>query len=195
MPASGSPKEQEIVTAALALFRDKGYHATSMQDIAAAVGLQKGSLYHYLESKEELLYRIALDTISEYDRRLEAIVSSDLPAAEKLRRAVEAHVLMQSHDVGTVTLLRDSGHLQPEQRQVIRDLTRRYAELVEAIIADGIATGEFRGADQKMATFAILGACNWIHRWYAPGGRLQPEQIAAAYVDFFLRGLGAGGRE
>jgi AcrR family transcriptional regulator len=191
----GSPrdKEREIMAAALALFRDQGYHATSMQDIADAVGLQKGSLYHYLESKEELLYRIALDTISEYDRGLEAIAASDLPAAEKLRRAVQAHVRMQSHDVGTVTLLRDSGHLQPEQRQVIRGLTRRYAELVEAVIAGGIASGEFRAVDAKMATFAILGACNWIHRWYAAGGRLRPEEISAAFTDFFLRALGVPG--
>ncbi len=192
MPATGSGKEREIVGAALALFRDKGYHATSMQDIADAVGLQKGSLYHYLASKEELLYRIALDTISEYDRRLEDIVGSELPAAEKLRRAVQAHVLMQSDDVGTVTLLRDSGALQPEQREVIRGLTRRYADLVETVIAGGIASGEFRAVDAKMATFAILGACNWIHRWYAPGGRLTPEAISAAYTDFFLRGLGSG---
>ncbi|HVB10657.1 MAG TPA: TetR/AcrR family transcriptional regulator [Bacillota bacterium] len=183
-------KEREIVDAAVALFRDKGYHATSMQDIADAVGLQKGSLYHYLESKEELLYRIALETISAYIAQLEAIAGSDLPRAEKLRQAVDAHVRMQSRDVGTVTLLRDSGALEPEQRQVIRGLTRKYAELVEAVIEDGISSGEFRGVDAKMATFAILGACNWIHRWYAAGGRLQPGEISAAFSDFFLTGLG-----
>jgi hypothetical protein len=74
---------------------------------------------------------------------------------------------------------------------VIHRLTRRYAELVEAIIHTGIASGEFRGMDEKMVTFAILGACNWIHRWYSPEGRLQPGEISAAFTDFFLRGLGA----
>jgi AcrR family transcriptional regulator len=189
--AVGKDKEREIVDAAVALFRDNGYHATSMQDIADAVGLQKGSLYHYLESKEDLLYRIALETISEYNRQLEAIVGSDLPGAEKLLRAVDAHVLMQSRDVGTVTLLRDSGALRPDQREEIHGLTRRYAELVETIIADGIRSGEFRAVDVKMATFAILGACNWIHRWYAAGGRLHPGEISAAFGEFFLSGLGA----
>jgi AcrR family transcriptional regulator len=182
-------KEREILEAAVALFRDKGYHATSMQDIADAVGLQKGSLYHYIAGKEELLFRIAFETISHYNRLLETILASSLPAAEKLRRAVRAHVFMQTHDVGTVTLLRDSGALRPEQREIIHGLTRRYAELVEALIGHGIADGDFRALDAKMAAFAILGACNWIHRWYAPNGRLRPDEIAGHFADFFLNGI------
>lgn len=187
-------KHHEILEAAARLFEQKGYHATSVQDIADEVGLQKASLYHYIQSKDDLLTEIALEAITSQNARLEAIAGAAEPASRRLARAITEHVRAMAKNRATFTIYLREQHAISEREQArVLEASDRYAHLLEGIVADGIASGEFRGVDPKAATMAILGACNYLYRWYSPAGRLGPDAVAQEFTALFLRGLVAGG--
>lgn len=188
-----SNKQAEIMQAAIHLFQQKGYHATSMQDIADAVGLQKGSLYHYIAGKEDLLVVIMHDALSQYNARLAQIRELDLPVRQRLELAVKAHVKGIAENLGMLTIfLRESYALNPEQQRVISEESDRYNEMFEALFAEGVASGELRHLDPKVSTRVVLGACNWLYRWYRPDGALSIDQLADTFVDLLFNGIAAG---
>ncbi|MHB0884889.1 MAG: TetR/AcrR family transcriptional regulator [Bacillota bacterium] len=183
-------KSEEILTAAIRLFQEKGYHATSMQDIADAVGLQKGSLYHHISSKEELLAWIVARALARYVEELQGIVESGRPARERLKEAVQNHIRIIAENLGMLTIfLRESPALTAEQREAEEEGGRRYRQLFERLIAEGVASGDFRAVDPKMAALSIIGACNWTYRWYDPAGALTHREISEQVWDYFYQGL------
>ncbi|MCL6593260.1 MAG: TetR/AcrR family transcriptional regulator [Alicyclobacillus sp.] len=185
-----SNKQQEIARAAVKLFEQKGYHATSVQDIADEVGLQKGSLYHYIHSKEDLLLQIAHQSISEFNHTLERILAAPIPAREKLVQAIRNHITVCVNNLQTTTvLLREAFSLGENQHKVIQGLTDRYLDLWTTLFQEGQMTGQFRVQHPRLAALAVLGACNWIYRWYQPSGPCRAEDIADVFADLFLNGL------
>lgn len=188
-----SNKQAEIVVAAIGLFQQKGFHATSMQDIADAVGLQKGSLYHYITSKEDLLVVIIHDAIAQYNARLAEIKALDLSARERLERAVKAHVQGIAENLGMLTIfLRESYALNPEQQMMIAEASDRYNQMFEDLLTEGIRTGEVRNLDPKLVTRTVLGACNWFYRWYNPEGPISIGEMSRFFVDLLFNGIAAG---
>lgn len=186
-------KQAEIVQAAISLFQQKGYHATSMQDIADAVKLQKGSLYHYISGKEDLLVVIIHDALSQYNARLAEIRALDLPARQRLELAVAAHLKGIAENLGMLTIfLRESYALNPEQQRSIEAESDRYNRMFEELFAEGVRTGELRNLDPKLATRVVLGAANWLYRWYRPDGPLTIDQMASFFVDILFNGIAAG---
>lgn len=186
-------KEERILEVAMRVFRERGYHAASMQEIADAVGMQKGSLYYYISGKQELLFMIlerAIDTIT---ARLEAIYQSALPPREKLRQAIVTHVetVSQRQDMLTI-LLRERHALSPTQQAVMQEKSDHYERLFQRIIGEGIREGEFRPVDIKVTSFGILGMCNWIYQWYRAGGRLEAREIGGIFADLIFSGLLSG---
>lgn len=183
-------KDNEIFDAAASLFKRKGFHATSMQDIADAVGMQKGSLYYHISSKEELLFRISYEAISAITEHLEEIATAPLTPADKLRAAIENHVktLCAKLDLMSV-FLKESTTLTAEQQAQILAKRRRYEELFRDILREGIESGDFRSVDVGAVADAMLGMLNWMHHWYRPDGRLSSEEIAEVFVDLALHGL------
>lgn len=188
-----SNKQKEIALAAVKLFEQKGYHATSVQDIADEVGLQKGSLYHYIHSKEDLLLQIAHEAITQFNEQLERILAEkDLSAREKLVRAIRNHLTVSISNLQTTTvLLREAFSLGENQHRVIQELTDKYLDLWTQILEEGKARGEFRIDHPKLAALAILGACNWVYRWYKTSGELGAEEVARVFSDIFLDGVTA----
>lgn len=188
-------REQEIMASAVRLFREKGYHGTSMQDIADAVGLQKGSLYYYITSKEELLVKIFDDAVNTLVTDLEKVASQPVSARTKLQRAILAHVETVARRLGELTIFtRETHALSPEQRQVVRQSRRRYTGLLERILSEGVAAGEFRSVDVRLTALAVFGLCNSIYQWYSPEGRSKPEEIASHFADIVLEGVCPKGR-
>lgn len=183
-------KDNEIFDAAASLFKRKGFHATSMQDIADAVGMQKGSLYYHIVSKEELLFRISYEAVSAIAEELQTIADAPLPPPEKLRAAIKNHVenLCERLDLMSV-FLKESKTLTTEQQAQILTHRRRYEELFRGILREGIEAGDFRPVDVGAVADALLGMLNWMHQWYRPDGRLTPQQIAEVFADLALRGL------
>ncbi len=180
----------EIVQAAAQIFREKGYHATSMQDIADAVHLQKASLYHHVESKQEILLEILDHALDRMTTDITAVVNSDHSPTEKLRLALRAYttILTEDRDLAAVLLLEYRG-LDTGLRA--RHIARRdqVDRLWRQIVESGIDAGEFRSVDPAMTSFALLGVQNWMITWFHQDGRLTSTQTADGFADLFLKGL------
>ena len=188
-------QREDILLSAAQIFRHKGFHGTSMQDIADAVHLQKASLYHHIRSKQEILLAIldqALDTLI---ADLQPIVDSDQPADEKLDSAMRAYIdrMTRNADLAAVLLL-EHRSLAPALRPQRGQRGDRFESLWRQIILQGMQQGVFRPVDETVVSFALLGVQNWLITWYREGGRFRPEQLADQFTDLFLRGLRADGR-
>ncbi|NMP22775.1 TetR/AcrR family transcriptional regulator [Sulfobacillus harzensis] len=182
-------KLPQIIEAATRCFQDKGYVATTLNDIADAVQLQKPTLYHYLKNKNELLFLVLKNTAESYNQALEAVVASSLSPWDKMDRAIRQHIHLQLEHPGTVTLFRDVGELDKPYRREIRQALKRYRELLQEIIRQGIEAGQFRPSDASMAALFVLGAINFVHRWYRERGPRSIPEIAEFYSDTLLKSL------
>ncbi len=188
-------KRGDIIQAAAAIFRRKGYHGTSMQDIADAVGLQKASLYHHITSKQDILFAILEQALDLLIADMRAVVDSDLTPEEKLKLAMQVYMgrLSEDADLAAVLLL-EHRSLEHKLRQKHIQRRDRYERLWRQILEEGIADGSFRPVDVPLVAFAILGVQNWMITWYREGGRFQVLEIADHFSDLFLRGLRAQGQ-
>jgi AcrR family transcriptional regulator len=184
----------DIVQAAAQIFRQKGYHATSMQDIADAVHLQKASLYHHVESKQDILLEILDHALDRLTADISGVVDSDLSPTLKLRLALRAYTsrLNEDRDLAAVLLLEYRGL---DSRLRARHVARRdrVDQLWRKLVQEGIDAGEFRRVDPALTSFALLGVQNWMITWFRDGGRLTAAQAAEGFADLFLKGLVASG--
>jgi TetR/AcrR family transcriptional regulator, cholesterol catabolism regulator len=183
-------KRRRILSSAARIFSRKGYDKTSLEEIAAGLKLSKASLYHYVHSKEELLYLVQLQAIEEARDNLERVLSSVDDPVEKLRRAIRSHVtiITQPHVIGAFRQQEQA--LTLKWRREIVAAREGFERQLQTIVREGMEIGAFRADDWKMATMAILGALNWTVRWYSNQGRLSASEIGDFMVDFLLRGLG-----
>ena len=180
----------EILEAAAQIFSQKGFHAASMQDIAAAVHLQKASLYYHVNSKQEILLDLLDQALDLLIDRLSEVVSQPLQPREKMRLAMRTYLqaLVDYKDLASVLLL-EYRSLEPEQYQ--RHLPRRdrFEGLWRELIREGVAQGSFACDDPALAVRALLGVMNWTITWYRADGPLEPSEIAEQFADLFLLGL------
>jgi AcrR family transcriptional regulator len=189
-PANGADRRIEILKSAAAAFRRRGYHGASVDEIASALEMTKGNLYYYFENKEEILYAChdySLDVLL----ALMAEVQSEPSTApdEKLRKLILAFIHTMLDELQGTALTLDLQALSPPLlRKVIarRDLFDRG---VRAIVQQGMDQGIFAPGDPKMVTFALLGAVNWINRWFDPEGPMSSEAIGQAFADYLVGGL------
>jgi AcrR family transcriptional regulator len=188
--STNDDKQAEIFAAAVRIFRKKGYHAASMQDLADAVGLQKASLYYYVSGKEDLLLSIYERLTGAFTKQLAELVAAPLSPGEKLRSAVETHVVALGEQLELFTVyLNEQKFLNGRPRTRIRAEVERHAELLESILQEGIHSREFRDCNVKITARAIIGMCNWIYQWYSPEGKLTPREIAVIFGDLVIDGV------
>ena len=189
-PQQVGARMQQIIDAAARVFREKGYDGATLRDIAQEAGLLPGSLYYHIRSKEELLRLIVEQPIRALQAQLEAIVASDTSPAQKLAEALAAqlrafdthypYLFVHLHNLLQV----DTMHPDIQKR------ARRYEEFWQQILTQGVRVGEFPpDLDVKVAAFAIIGMCNWMHRWYRRDGRLSIEEIIQQFSRLVLDGL------
>jgi AcrR family transcriptional regulator len=184
------PREADLLGAATRLFRERGYHATSMQDLADALGMNRGSLYHYIEAKDDLLWRIVSDALGRLDAGVRPILESDRSSEVQLRLAVGEHLRFAAANRDELSLLQiELRSLPPERRQSLIARRDAYESLWRRAIAGGIAEGALRQLDVRLATIALLSACNWFTQWYRPDGPLTVAQIGDSLCDLFFDGL------
>ncbi|WP_249222040.1 TetR/AcrR family transcriptional regulator [Planococcus alpniumensis] len=175
----------------IALFVDKGYSATSIQDIVDALGVTKGSFYYHYKSKDALLMDIHQQYIDELLARQESILQGAAPATDKLA-AIVCLLIGDMEKQGPIAnvYFRELRHLKEENAKTIRAKRAEFREQIESVLLEGIESGEFRKElNPKMTAFAVLGVTNWSYQWFQPGGELATDELAQLYTDFILHGI------
>lgn len=187
-----TPRRRAIEEVASSLFRERGYAATSVRDIARVLEIQGASLYAHVTSKEGVLWAI----VDRAARRFETAAAAALakaPARDPeagVAALVRAHVMAITDDIGASSVfVHEWRALGPEHREQIRDRRDAYERRLRAVVADGMSSGAFVATDPAMAVAFILSALNGLSAWYRPDGRLTPDRIADHYVDLALRAL------
>jgi AcrR family transcriptional regulator len=184
----------EIREAALTLWARDGYLATSMRDIAEAVGLRVPTLYSHVESKETLLHGIMFSTVRDLDRRVAAAVARGQGPAGRLRLAVEAHVLYQAlHPRENVIGTSEIRNLTPSVRSQLILLRDDYQNHFVSLIEDGIASSDFDVSSARLTAFAILGMNVRVSTWFRLDGELSAKQVATEFGVLALRMVGYRG--
>ena len=184
------PRDETIIRRAARAFRERSYHGASMQQIAAAAGVQKSTLYHHFASKDEILYRILDEGVQVLLRPLEEICATDADPAEKLRRAVTNHVLaLCQHPDLLAVLLFETRTFSRKIERHIKPRRDQYNALLLEILKSGMSQGQFRTVDARIALYGIFGMCNWICQWYRPKGPITPEELAREYADLAVVAL------
>lgn len=184
------PREAELHATATRLFRQRGYHATSMQDLGEALRMNRGSLYHYIRGKDELLWAILNRALDLLERRVLPILDSDAPPTERLRAAIREHLHVAAEHADELSLIQIELRALDRQRQ--REIIARrdaYERRWRTTLEAGIAEGSLRAFDVRLAGIGILSACNWFTQWYRPNGRQSVDEIADAFGELFLGGL------
>ncbi|AEG33034.1 regulatory protein TetR [Thermus thermophilus SG0.5JP17-16] len=188
----GTPTRTRILQEAAKLFTEKGYEATSVQDLAQALGLSKAALYHHFGSKEEILYEISLLALKGLVAAGEKALEVADPKAALLR-FMEAHArYFEENRPFFVAMLQGIQSLSPEHRAETVRLRDRHEANLRAILKRGMAAGVFREVDVALAGRAVLSMLNWMIRWFRPGGPLRAEEVARFYFDLILKGLEHG---
>lgn len=175
--------------AAAKAFREQGFDATSLEDIANEVGIWKGSLYHYINSKEDLLFAVVRAPADRILAEVRALVTLDLPPSERIRQATRSHVrvLEENFVYAAVYLQEIAGRSRSAEWSA---MDREYVSCLEWIIQDGIDRGDFSDSlHPRIATLAMIGSLNWLTHWYRPEGSLSADAIADHFTEMFLGGL------
>jgi len=176
--------------AAALIFQEKGYHAASMQDIAEAVALKKGSLYHHVNSKQEILLALLDEALVLILERLQTVFNQDLSPSEKLRQAMRTYLsfLTENRSLSSVLLL-EYRSLEPEFKDLHIPRRDQVEKILQEIIEEGVSQGDFQESLTGMTSKALLGVLNWTITWYREDGPLTAEQIADQFTDLFINGL------
>lgn len=183
-------RKEQIYSTASSLFSQRGYHATTVRDIARELNLQGGSLYAHIESKEDVLWEIVNRAADQFLAGAEPIASSDLPASQKLREMVRAHAAVVAGNLTDATsFLHEWRFLGKGRREAIAARRDRYESLYRQVVEEGIRSGEFAPTNPKMAATLVLSAANWMPQWFKPSGSLSYIEVADTFSDLILRGL------
>jgi TetR/AcrR family transcriptional regulator, cholesterol catabolism regulator len=183
-----SARRSELTREAARLFAEKGYHGTSIGDLADAMGVQKGSLYHHIESKADLLWDVARDGADAFHAALDSI-DERRPAIEKLRLALRAHlrVVSEQLDIATV-FVREWRYLEGDRREAFLAERRRYEERIRGLFREGVEQSELRtDLDVSVAALVFLSAANWAYTWLQPGR--DTDDLADRFFASLLDGM------
>ena len=180
-----------IVAVARRLFREEGYRGTTLDKVAAELGVTRAALYHWVPSKEALLCQIHDEAMDLLVAGFRAVEERELPAVEKLAEALRNHVRVVAANLDTITVFfQDEASLPEEPARRIAARKRDYDHRLQQLVADAQASGAVRpGLDRRVVVESLLGMCNWLYHWYDPAGRIPPDPLADQIVDLALAGL------
>lgn len=188
--ATGSQRKLQIIATATSLFHEKGYHETSLDDIADQIGFTKPAIYYYFKSKEEILFAIVDNIVESALQRIREIAHRPGSASERLHDLLKANtrVILENIEANTV-FYNSRGLLSEEREQAIREREREYTRVVRDLYAEGVKSGELLDIDPSVATSTLLGASIWTYRWFDPRGRLSGEQVAEQVAELLMNGF------
>lgn len=183
-------KKQIILEAAARLFRDKGYPATSMRDLAQAVDLKASSLYNHIASKEEILQKICFDNARHFLSAMKEIEKRPVSATERVKELLQLHIRLATEDPTSVTSFNDEWrHLSEPQLSEFKALRKDYEKRFKAIVKEGMETGEFKAVHPTIVLYSLLSSIRWLYDWYLPSGKVTPQELVDELLTLLLQGL------
>jgi len=183
---------QEILRTAARLFQQRGYDATSMNDVAGALKLSKGGLYHHFQGKDEILFEIMNHAMEITEERVLAPVRAIQDPVERLRSLIRRHieVVLSPRDREITVMLHENHPLPPGLRKRINQRKKEYVHFVENLIDEVQQARHAKSTvSPRAAAFALLGMINWIYQWYKPEGNLQAQSLIPQFTDLFFGGI------
>ena len=183
-----STRRTQLTREAARLFAEKGYHGTSIGDLAAAMGVQKGSVYAHIESKQDLLWELARDGAAAFHAALDAI-PEQLPVAERIRLALRAHLRVVAEQLAVATIfVREWRYLAGERREEFVAERRRYEARIRELFREGRELGQLRSdLDEAMAALLFLSAANWAYTWLQAGR--DTDALADRFYALLIDGM------
>lgn len=187
-------RQREILDAAAEIFYRKGYSETSVQDVADAVGILKGSLYYYIDSKEDLLFQMLLEVHDDAKSLVTETAALDTPPLERLRVYIQRHVEYNARNLAKIAVYyHDFGLLTPERKKAIMAQRNYYEEFVQSLIKEAQEGGEVDpSVDPVLIGNAIFGVVNWLYTWYDTEGSAAPEYLGKLYAEVIVNGINGG---
>ncbi len=184
-------RKEQVIRKAAELFREKGYAASSMRDLAQKLGIEAASLYSHIKSKEEILQSLCFDMAAEFRKSLDEVEKQKGPASEKLRKGIICHIQVMAKDLtASAVFMNEHRYLsQPYLREFLL-LRINYINRFKAMIDEGIKTGEFKETiDKKLAVMTLFSSLNWMPMWYDPHSNIVPEGLGQQLSDMLVNGL------
>ena len=187
----GYQTQKKLLSVAAQLFKKNGYQATSMQAIADALNIKKGSLYYYIRSKEDLLYKLAKTSLEQLLNEARQISEKDATPEEKIDQFIKRHLKLIAENIDLFTVsLRETNEINMKSYwPEIVDLRDRYENILRGILKQGQEEKTFKDYEEKIIGFSLLGMSNWLIRWYQPKSDKDIEYIAHIWSDIFFNGI------
>lgn len=188
---SADMKRGSIVRAAAQCFNRSGFHGTSMDDIAARLGVTKAALYRYVKTKHDLLFAAFNMAMDSSFVNLDIGEKSGSTGLEKLHITLRGYLRDLIGTLGHPVVLLEDGALLPEQQRALLRRRDQAEKRFRALVEEGIADGSITPCNPKLAVFALMGAVNWVPKWYRPDGEWSAEQVSDSLVELITRGIAA----
>lgn len=184
-------RKEQVIRSAAQLFREKGYAASSMRDLAQKLGIEAASLYSHIKSKEEILQSLCFDMAAEFRKSLQEVETKKVSASEKLKLGIIGHIQVMAKDlIASAVFMNEHRHLsQPYLRDFLL-LRINYINRFKDMIEEGIKKGEFKeNIDKKLAVMTLFSSLNWMPMWYDPQSNIMPNEIGQQLADMLVNGL------
>ena len=188
-PRDHEVKREAVIRAAARAFDVRGYHHTSLDDIAADLGVTKPTVYYYVANKEQLLFECFLAGLKPIREALHDADRQAGSAGDRLNAVIRGYAAAIASDYGWCMVRAHDQDLGPEMRRQINELKSEIDQGIRRLLRAGVEDGSIEPCDPKIAAFALAGALNWIAHWYQPQQGMSAAEVADAFVGFFARGL------
>lgn len=182
-------KRDAVIMTAARAFRERGYHNTSLDDIASELNVTKPTVYHYVENKEQLLFECFRAGLKLIMDGIEEQKDSTATARERLAKVIARYAEAITSDFGWCMVQAENQDLSPAMSRKVKALKSEIDQALRGLIRAGLADGSIRHCDEKMTAFALAGALNWIAHWYRSDDQLAASEIAQRFIELFDLGL------
>ena len=184
-------RKEQVIRSAAELFREKGYAAASMRDLAQKLGIEAASLYSHIKSKEEILQSLCFDMASEFRKSLDEVEKQKVSASEKLRNGIIGHIQVMAKDLtASAVFMNEHRHLSNPHLREFLLLRINYINRFKDIIEEGMDKGEFKSnIDKKLAVMTLFSSLNWMPLWYDPSSNIDPFSLGQQLADMLVNGL------
>lgn len=182
-------KRDAVLLAAVRMFNDRGFHATSLDDVAASIGISKPTIYHYLGAKDRVLLECVTIGLNQLLSAAEEANAQSGTGLDRLRRFLENYARINMEDFGRCVIRTGDELLSEESAKNFRALKRKIDNALRAMIRNAAADQSIAPVDEKIAALALSGALNWPARWHSPDGPTSADDLAKSLVEFLIHGL------